>query len=517
MGSPALERPSTEERRRRRERWARTPVPGRQTPVLPFPIVLQRRARVALRAHLARVALRVVALLGADVAVLSLHRTVLRGVRDQGWLGGWTAHVASALVPKGTYPAVQLLVAVVLGLLVFRNYAAGDRRHDTRALLAGSTLGIALTFWGTLWSTFSAASLVGFLLAVGAIGATLIAERNLFDVLVRRYQPAGWRAARTVVIGSAADARRALAGLPLTDHAAFAPLGFLDTDPATPAPDALGGVRDLVRVIERGRVDTVVLSGQIDDASLTEVLHIADAAGCEVFSRPRSFALGGLEPKLVWRRGWPLVQLTRPGVRKQQLMLKRALDLAGSAIGLALLSPLFAAIAAAVRLSSPGPVFFRQLRVGQGGRRFFIYKFRSMVHNAEALQRELTARSVYSDARLFKVKDDPRVTRVGAFLRRTSLDELPQLWNVLRGEMSLVGPRPPLPSEVDRYHDHHYTRFDMKPGITGPWQVSGRNNITDFDQVILLETSYLRQWSFWKDVSILLRTIPAVLKMDGAH
>jgi lipopolysaccharide/colanic/teichoic acid biosynthesis glycosyltransferase len=140
-----------------------------------------------------------------------------------------------------------------------------------------------------------------------------------------------------------------------------------------------------------------------------------------------------------------------------------------------------------------------------------------MVHDAESLRDDLAPKSLYTDQRLFKVKDDPRVTRLGAFLRRTSLDELPQLWNVFRGDMSLVGPRPPLPSEVDLYEDHHYTRFDVKPGITGPWQVSGRNSITDFEEVIRLETGYIRGWTIWKDLGILLKTVPVVLFMRGAH
>jgi lipopolysaccharide/colanic/teichoic acid biosynthesis glycosyltransferase len=146
-----------------------------------------------------------------------------------------------------------------------------------------------------------------------------------------------------------------------------------------------------------------------------------------------------------------------------------------------------------------------------------ITKFRSMVEDAESRRGALAESSMYPDPRLFKVKQDPRVTRVGTFLRRTSLDELPQLINVLRGEMSLVGPRPPLPSEVDLYEEHHYTRFDMKPGMTGPWQVSGRNAITDFEEVIQLETAYIRDWVIWKDLAILLKTIPVVFTMRGAH
>jgi lipopolysaccharide/colanic/teichoic acid biosynthesis glycosyltransferase len=213
----------------------------------------------------------------------------------------------------------------------------------------------------------------------------------------------------------------------------------------------------------------------------------------------------------------PLVQLTRPGLQGQQLVLKRVVDVIVATLGLIVLAPIFAAVALAVQLSSKGPVIFRQRRVGAGGRLFDILKFRSMVDGADAQRGQLTAASMYGDGRLFKLSRDPRVTAVGRFLRRTSLDELPQLWNVLRGEMSLVGPRPPLPSEVALYDEHHYSRFDMKPGITGPWQVNGRNRVTDFDEVIRLETAYLRRWMIWKDFAILLRTIPVVLRMDGAH
>jgi lipopolysaccharide/colanic/teichoic acid biosynthesis glycosyltransferase len=162
-------------------------------------------------------------------------------------------------------------------------------------------------------------------------------------------------------------------------------------------------------------------------------------------------------------------------------------------------------------------VFFRQNRVGRGGRLFKIYKFRTMVAGAEEHRDELLEQSIYPDRRLFKIVGDPRVTRLGNWLRRTSLDELPQLFNVLKGEMSLVGPRPPIPSEVDLYEAHHYARFDVKPGITGPWQVAGRNQITDFEQIVTLETRYIRDWTLLTDIVMLFRTVGAVLRMRGAH
>ena len=175
-----------------------------------------------------------------------------------------------------------------------------------------------------------------------------------------------------------------------------------------------------------------------------------------------------------------------------------------------------ATVAALVKIDSRGPVLFRQDRVGRGGRFFKIFKFRTMVADAEGHRDELLERSIYPDRRLFKILRDPRVTRLGAWLRRTSLDELPQLINVLRGEMSLVGPRPPLPSEVALYGEHHYARFDVKPGITGPWQVAGRNQVTDFEQIVALETHYIREWSLLMDLGVLLRTIVVVFTMRGA-
>jgi lipopolysaccharide/colanic/teichoic acid biosynthesis glycosyltransferase len=219
----------------------------------------------------------------------------------------------------------------------------------------------------------------------------------------------------------------------------------------------------------------------------------------------------------MWRRGQALVALTAPTLKGWQLAVKRLMDVIGAATGLVLTAPVMGVVALAVKLDSRGPVLFRQERIGQGGRRFRIAKFRTMVCGADGQRSELLSRSIYPDARLFKVPDDPRVTNVGRWLRRSSLDELPQLLNVLRGEMSLVGPRPPLPSEVELYKAHHYARFDVRPGMTGPWQVGGRNDIVDFEEVVRLEAAYIREWSLLADVSILLSTIPAVFRMRGAH
>ena len=195
---------------------------------------------------------------------------------------------------------------------------------------------------------------------------------------------------------------------------------------------------------------------------------------------------------------------------------KRLMDIVLSAVGMLLLSPVYLAIAAAVKLSSPGPVFFVQTRVGRYGRYFKFYKFRSMRQDAEAQKAALMARNESKDGVIFKMKDDPRITKVGRFLRRTSLDELPQLWNVFIGDMSLVGPRPPVPSEVLEYTLEDRKRLDVIPGITCLWQIKGRSEIP-FNEQVRLDKEYILAPSVWKDIVILFKTIPAIIGGRGAY
>ena len=195
---------------------------------------------------------------------------------------------------------------------------------------------------------------------------------------------------------------------------------------------------------------------------------------------------------------------------------KRLMDIVLSAVGMLLLSPVYLAIAVAVKLSSPGPVFFVQTRVGRYGRYFKFYKFRSMRQDAEAQKGALMAKNESKDGVIFKMKDDPRITKVGRFLRRTSLDELPQLWNVFIGDMSLVGPRPPVPSEVLEYTLEDRKRLDVIPGITCLWQIKGRSEIP-FNEQVRLDKEYILAPSVWKDIVILFKTIPAILGGRGAY
>ena len=213
--------------------------------------------------------------------------------------------------------------------------------------------------------------------------------------------------------------------------------------------------------------------------------------------------------------GLPLIHVSTPNLGNGQRILKRAFDLAGAVILLGVLSPVLVVVAAVVRIDSPGPVLFKQERVGAGGGGFKMYKFRSMVVDAEARLSALMAQSDGNGV-MFKLKADPRVTRTGRFLRRYSLDELPQLFNVLNGTMSLVGPRPPLPSEVELYKDHVRRRLMVRPGLTGLWQVSGRS-LLSWDDTVRLDLYYVENWSVAGDIAILLKTFRAVLARQGAY
>lgn len=204
--------------------------------------------------------------------------------------------------------------------------------------------------------------------------------------------------------------------------------------------------------------------------------------------------------------GSPLVVLHPVTLDPDQILIKRLVDIAGALVGLLLNVVLFPPVALAIKLDSPGPIFFAQQRVGENGRLFSLYKYRSMSVDAEARKKELADRNELSGA-VFKISDDPRVTQVGGILRKLSLDELPQFWNVFKGEMSLVGTRPPTPGEVAEYQLRHYRRLSVKPGLTGMWQVSGRNRITDFDEIVALDTKYIDQWSLWLDFKIILKTV----------
>ena len=203
--------------------------------------------------------------------------------------------------------------------------------------------------------------------------------------------------------------------------------------------------------------------------------------------------------------------------RTWRLVAKRGCDLLGSAAGIVILSPLLALLALLVKLDSPGPIFFGQTRVGLRGKAFRMLKFRTMHEGADIDQPMVAHLNSTDDPRIFKIVDDPRVTRLGRIIRRWSLDELPQLANIFVGDMSIVGPRPFFESDLADYEAHHFRRLAMKPGLTGLWQVSGRSDIVDFEEVVRLDREYIEQWSLMLDFKIIARTIPTIIRRQGAY
>jgi exopolysaccharide biosynthesis polyprenyl glycosylphosphotransferase len=296
-------------------------------------------------------------------------------------------------------------------------------------------------------------------------------------------------------------------------------VGFLDNEPHPLDPGlddmpVLGREDDLVEAIRRYRVSRVILafSKQSPDAVL-ELIREAGLREVTLSIIPRYFEIMTGNAGIADVDGIPVIELPSARLSRFARATKRAFDLGLTVTGLVAISPLLLAIAAAIRLDSRGPVFFRQPRRGREGRVFHIIKFRTMVVGAETMREGLLDANE-SSGPLFKIRDDPRVTRVGRLLRRTSLDELPQLLNVLAGHMSLVGPRPFVVYEDDRIDGWARRRLDLTPGITGPWQVLGRNEI-GFDEMIRLDYLYVTNWSLWWDIKLLARTVPVVLRLGG--
>jgi exopolysaccharide biosynthesis polyprenyl glycosylphosphotransferase len=476
---------------------------------------LQRRAPENLRHHVGRATARLTALIGADVAAFAGLRTLVRAVRDYGWLGPTLGAGLKTAVPGGLLNGWQYAAALFLSLMLLGNYGRGDQRRDPRRLFAACALATALPLWGTLWTSGVGPVLMQYAATLVLVWLALVVERLTVDRIAARVYPPEKNAVDTLFVGHAAECISAASSSAFAAGTDYRPIGFVDV--ATPhAPGALGSVGEITLLLAASGARVVVVCGYLTDTQFQEVVDAALAGGCQVLSIPRSVEIAGVHPTMVWRRGQPLVELTAPSLKGWQLAVKRALDLVGATAGLIVLSPVFALLAVMVKLGSGGPVLFHQERVGFGGQLFRMLKFRTMVNGADAAKSSVAHLNHSGDPRLFKIPNDPRVTAMGRWFRRWSLDELPQLWSVLMGDMSLVGPRPFFPNDLPLYQSHHFGRLGAKPGVTGLWQVSGRSDIIDFEEVVRLDTQYIREWSLLLDFEILLRTIPAVVKRNGA-
>lgn len=325
---------------------------------------------------------------------------------------------------------------------------------------------------------------------------------------------------RVLVVGGPKTATELVEDFRRARGSGFAVVGVcLPTIEDFEAAPVLGNFDHIEEVMASNDIDTVAFaaSGELTAQRVREISWQLEPGKHHLIVAPSITDIGG--PRIHMRpvAGMALLHVETPRFERGQRAVKRTFDIMLSAILLVLLSPVLLAIAIAVKCSSPGPILFRQQRVGRDGRIFTMLKFRSMVADAEdQLKSLLDVDREEGNEILFKMRDDPRVTKVGRFIRRFSLDELPQLWNALVGDMSLIGPRPPLPSEVEQYDDFEHRRFLMKPGLTGLWQVSGRSNLS-WDESVRLDLYYVDNWSLMGDIVILWKTIRAVLAREGAY
>jgi exopolysaccharide biosynthesis polyprenyl glycosylphosphotransferase len=429
-----------------------------------------------------------------DVAGAAVALTIVLGVS-----------AADRAVATATFGALLLVVRFKLAGLYDR-----DEMRIVHSTLDELPLLLQLTGLFALLVTIADSVVAGATLAdwqmaalwVGSCAA-VVAGRFAARSLAGRIAPAE----RCMVIGDPEHAARIRATL----QSSTARATVVASLPLTGANyEALGSPANMRQVISELRVHRIILApATLDTGEVAELIRIAKAVGVRVSVLPRMFEVVGAAVEFDDVDGLTMLGVRRFGLVRSSTLLKRAFDLAAASIGLLCVSPLMLAIAVAIRRDSRGPVFFRQPRVGRDGRIFHIVKYRSMVVDADDLKDRLRDRNEAGTG-LFKIADDPRVTRVGAFLRRTSLDELPQLLNVLRGEMSLVGPRPLVIDEDALVVGLDRSRLHLTPGMTGPWQVLGTR--VPMKDMIAMDYLYVSNWSLWLDVKMLMRTVQHVLR-----
>lgn len=432
------------------------------------------------------------------------------------------------VIPETLYFRTLILILLTWTVLLLLSPRAYQYRVKTAGFLALQVLQIVAVGTSVLILLFFVFGHPAQNRATAGIFAVfdfilLFASRLALLKTLEHFRRKGYNYLRILVVGSTERAEPVFERALQHPQWGIKPIGFVDWD----KPKWLWGYRPLPLVGLYEHLPVILTNGHIDavlfsdlppalekirqsaevcrKAGVTSYL-LAEAVAPDAENRAASEGLSFL--------GRPVIQLSGPLSLPHGIAVKYTFDRLFAAFALALLSPLIFITVAWIKTTSPGPVFYKQLRVGQNGRRFWMYKFRTMVAEADQMKKELLPHNEMSGP-VFKMTNDPRITKVGRFLRKTSLDELPQFFNVLLGEMSLVGPRPPLPEEVFHYRLEHRRRLSVRPGITCLWQVSGRSNV-DFEDWMKLDLAYIDGWSFWQDLKILFRTVPAVLTANGA-
>jgi exopolysaccharide biosynthesis polyprenyl glycosylphosphotransferase len=417
------------------------------------------------------------------------------------------------------------LAMLPVWVVIFKAYGLYDR--DTKRISHGTVDDLPWIFHGVLLGTLLLLGLYRLSprgsialsdLATFAISTLILV--TAFRVGARRLASAALGPERVLLIGEGVQVATLARKLRSHPEYCVEPVGLISSDVSGLGPaklPVLGSLDslDLEAMVGLHGIERIVVAHEdYEDGRLFELLCSCRELGLKMSVLPQLFDALGPSVELDDVEGVTVLGITPPVLPRSSRFLKRVVDVVGAGILLLVAAPVLVAAAIAIKLDSPGPVFFRQTRIGRGGRRFQLLKLRTMCVDAEERRAELLAKS--KDPEWLLLDSDPRITRVGNFLRRSSIDELPQFWNVLRGEMSLVGPRPIVEDEDRQLEGWRRTRIDLTPGITGLWQVLGRTNIP-FEEMIKLDYLYVTNWSLWSDFSLILRTLPAVLLRRGVN
>lgn len=400
------------------------------------------------------------------------------------------------------------------------SWSAAEGGRVARALSMGVVILILVTYAIKAPGLSRAWVLLVWVLAIGLV----LSSRALVSIWLTVARRRGRMLHPTLVVGSNAEASDIIRVLRGSVEAGLVPVGCvtssqaekLELDYCSENVPVLGSAREIASVLDEYPMDAVVIASSAFDHDVLARM-IAELRDRHVDVHISSGLFEVLTSRVLVNEvaGVPLITVKGVSLTPRKVITKRAFDIVLAGLVILVGLPIWLTVAAAIVLTSPGPVFYGQERIGREGERFTMLKFRSMYRDADARLAELQADNEASGP-MFKMKDDPRVTPVGKWMRKFSVDEFPQLINVMRGEMSLVGPRPPLPHEVERYSTNDWRRLEVTPGMTGLWQVSGRSSLT-FDEMVRLDLFYIENWSVSLDMTIIVRTVPAVLLARGAY
>ncbi len=494
------------------------------TPVMPIYSVDEQLRRRRVRSIIARLVLFLLDAVMINIAFVAAYYirfVVLHGVQ-----------FTTTFINEPFTNFTELEIVVTVGMLtlfyvrgLYRLRSTGTWFKQFWVISASATTGFAIfaaydyLLRQTDISLSGSRSLVGltWLLLIVCVAFMRLVSAAYLTALYRR----GFWLTGVLVIGSGRLGKLMMQQITATPNLGYRIVGFIN-DGEEPLADfgrfkALGTMEDIDTVIRQQRItEAIIALPSHQHTQILRTVQICERAGADFKLVPDLYELSLSRIDVDAIEGIPLIGLRHSLTGSLQYRIKRLIDVVGAAAVLAVGAPIWLLTALAIKLDSPGPVLHHQTRLGYRGQPFDCFKFRSMYVNADQMLERLRATLPADERGKFKLKNDPRRTRVGQFIRRTSLDEIPQLLNVIRGDMSLIGPRPPLPAEFERYEDWEKARLEMPPGITGIWQVRGRSDI-DFNEMVLMDLYYIENWSLRLDIQILLQTIPAVLGSKGAY